>query len=210
MPVAKPLTPVEIGSPVQFVSVPDVGVPNNGVIREGEVPNTAAPVPVSSVRAAARFADVGVARNVPTPVPSPVMPATGAAVAVIVPDPETAKLAPVPTTIAAVVFVLEVKALKAEPLPGFCHVAVVPLVAVRTCPLVGAVAARVLTNVVAEFNPLAEVALIVPEPEIVIEAPVPTTIAALAFVPEVIELKAELPAEGVCQVAAVPLVAVKI
>lgn len=37
----------------------------------------------------------------------PVIPAAGAAVAVIVPDPVAAKLAPVPTTIAAVVFVAE-------------------------------------------------------------------------------------------------------
>ena len=30
-PVPSPLTPEEIGNPVQFVSVPDVGVPNIGV-----------------------------------------------------------------------------------------------------------------------------------------------------------------------------------
>jgi hypothetical protein len=40
----------------------------------GPVPNTFAPVPVSSVKAAARFADVGVARNVATPVPKPDTP----------------------------------------------------------------------------------------------------------------------------------------
>src|ERR1019366_5957114 len=45
-----------------------------GVVIAGEVPNTAAPVPVSLVRAAARFADVGVAKNVATPVPRPDTP----------------------------------------------------------------------------------------------------------------------------------------
>ena len=40
----------------------------------GEVPNTRAPEPVSSVTAAARLADVGVARKVDTPVPRPDTP----------------------------------------------------------------------------------------------------------------------------------------
>jgi len=40
----------------------------------GEVPKTRAPLPVSSVIAAARFADDGVARNVATLVPSPLTP----------------------------------------------------------------------------------------------------------------------------------------
>src|SRR5206468_3398783 len=45
-----------------------------GVAIVGLVPKTAAPVPVSSVRAASRFADDGVPRKVATPVPSPVTP----------------------------------------------------------------------------------------------------------------------------------------
>jgi len=45
---AKPDTPVEIGRPVQLVRVPDVGVPNNGVVRVGDVANTKSPLPVSS------------------------------------------------------------------------------------------------------------------------------------------------------------------
>jgi hypothetical protein len=45
---ANPETPVEIGKPVQLVRVPDVGVPNNGVVRVGEVANTKRPDPVSS------------------------------------------------------------------------------------------------------------------------------------------------------------------
>ena len=56
---------------VALVTVPPVIV---GVAIVGDVPKTAAPVPVSSVRAASRFADEGVPRKVATPVPSPVTP----------------------------------------------------------------------------------------------------------------------------------------
>jgi hypothetical protein len=52
-PVAKPLTPVEIGRPVPLVSVTDWGVPKIGVTSVGDVPNTLSPVPVSSVKAVA-------------------------------------------------------------------------------------------------------------------------------------------------------------
>ena len=45
-----------------------------GVVNVGLVAKTLAPVPVSSVKAAARFADVGVARNVATLVPRPETP----------------------------------------------------------------------------------------------------------------------------------------
>lgn len=74
MPVAKPLTPEEIGSPVQLVSVPEVGVPRIGVTRVGLVANTHAPVPVSSVIAEIRLAEDGVAKKVATPVPKPEIP----------------------------------------------------------------------------------------------------------------------------------------
>ena len=60
--------------PVQFVSVPDVGVPNIGVTSVGEVANTFDPVPVSSVKAAAKLALDGVAKNVATLVPKPLTP----------------------------------------------------------------------------------------------------------------------------------------
>ena len=53
-----PETPVETGRPVQFVSVPDVGVPRMGVTSVGLVLNTASPVPVSSLIAAANSAEV--------------------------------------------------------------------------------------------------------------------------------------------------------
>ena len=73
-PAARPETPVEIGRPVALVSVADVGVPRTGVTSVGEVAKTSAPVPVSSVSAAARFADDGVAKKVATPVPRPETP----------------------------------------------------------------------------------------------------------------------------------------
>jgi len=71
---AKPDTPVEIGSPVQLVRVPEDGVPNAGVTRVGEVANTNAPVPVSSVTAAIKLADDGVPKNVATLAAKPETP----------------------------------------------------------------------------------------------------------------------------------------
>ena len=59
---------------MQFAKLPEAGVPNTGVTSVGLLANTSAPVPVSSVTAEARFADEGVVRNVPTPVPSPDTP----------------------------------------------------------------------------------------------------------------------------------------
>ena len=73
-PAPKPETPLEIGRPVQLVRVPEVGVPNNGVVRDGEVANTKSPVPVSSVTAVIKLADDGVAKNVATPAPKPDTP----------------------------------------------------------------------------------------------------------------------------------------
>ena len=96
------LKPTEVvPSTVQLLNVPDVGVPRTGVTKAGLVANTSAPVPVSSVTAAARFADDGVPRNVATPVPNDVIPVPPLATAkvpasVIVPDvvmgePDTVK-----------------------------------------------------------------------------------------------------------------------
>lgn len=61
------MTPVESGKPVQFVSVPLVGVPNNGVTSVGLVANTSEPVPVSSVEIVLRFVLDGVANHPATP-----------------------------------------------------------------------------------------------------------------------------------------------
>src|SRR5439155_17537440 len=72
-----PVTPVVSGNPVHEVNVPDCGVPRRGVTNVGEVANTAAPDPVSSVKAAARLALEGVPSHVDTPEPSPVMLARG-------------------------------------------------------------------------------------------------------------------------------------
>jgi hypothetical protein len=73
-PVPRPDTPVLIGRPVQLVSVPEEGVPKTGVTSVGDVANTSEPVPVSSVTAARRLAELGVPRKVATPVPRPDTP----------------------------------------------------------------------------------------------------------------------------------------
>ena len=73
-PAARPETPVETGRPVAFVSTPDAGVPSAGVTSTGDVANTNAPVPVSSVTAAARLALVGVPKKVATPAAKPETP----------------------------------------------------------------------------------------------------------------------------------------
>ena len=52
-PVPRPDTPVEMGRPVAFVRVALEGVPKAGVTKVGDVANTAAPEPVSSVKAPA-------------------------------------------------------------------------------------------------------------------------------------------------------------
>jgi hypothetical protein len=55
-----------------------VGDVNVGVASVGLVPNTNAPVPVSPVTAVAKLAELGVAKNVATPLPKPLIPdATG-------------------------------------------------------------------------------------------------------------------------------------
>jgi hypothetical protein len=69
-----PVTPVVSGKPVHEVSTPEVGVPRIGVINVGVLANTAAPEPVSSVSAAAKFALDGVVKNVATFEPRPDTP----------------------------------------------------------------------------------------------------------------------------------------
>jgi hypothetical protein len=79
-----PVTPVVSGRPVALVNVALVGVPRIGVTSVGEIAKTLAPLPVSSVKAAARFALDGVARKVATPVPRPDTPvAIGSPVAFV-------------------------------------------------------------------------------------------------------------------------------
>jgi hypothetical protein len=103
-PVPKPEIPVLTGKPVPL---PRVIV--------GAVPKTNDPEPVPSVTVAARLVLVGVPKNVPMPVARPEIPESGVDVAAIVPEPAAARLAPVPTTIAAPVFVPPVNAEKAAP-----------------------------------------------------------------------------------------------
>jgi hypothetical protein len=65
-----------------------VATPNTGVTNVGLVAKTNAPEPVSSVTAVAKLALEGVAKNVATPVPSPLIPVdTGKPVQLVnVPD----------------------------------------------------------------------------------------------------------------------------
>jgi hypothetical protein len=72
-----PVVPATIGRPVALVRVAEEGVPSAGVVSVGLVAKTNAPEPVSSVTAEAKLAEDGVAKNVATPVPSPVIPAIG-------------------------------------------------------------------------------------------------------------------------------------
>jgi hypothetical protein len=93
-----PVTPVVKGKPVALVNVALVGVPRIGVTSVGLVAKTLAPLPVSSVKAAARFALDGVARKVATPVPKPDTPVEiGRPVAFVsVTDAGVFRIAPAP------------------------------------------------------------------------------------------------------------------
>jgi hypothetical protein len=125
------------------------------VVKLGEVPNTSAPVPVSPVTADAKLALDGVAKNVAIPVPNPEIPASGAAVAVIVPEPVAPREEPVPTSIAAVVLVLAV-----SPENGAAVAVIVPLPVVpNEAPLPTSIAAVVLVLPVSALN-----AVLPPEP----------------------------------------------
>ena len=74
VPVSLVLTRVALDGIVVPLILVAVATPRTGVTRVGLVANTKSPVPVSPVTAAARFALVGVPRNVATPVPSEVIP----------------------------------------------------------------------------------------------------------------------------------------
>lgn len=68
------LTRPAFGRPVALVSTAEDGVPKAGVTSVGLVANTKEPVPVSSDTAARKLAEVGVPKNVATPVPKAVRP----------------------------------------------------------------------------------------------------------------------------------------
>ena len=83
----------------------------------GELPNTSAPLPVSSVIALARFALDGVAKNVATPVPSPETPVEiGKPVALVSVPPDGVPNAPPLTTNAPALPTLTARAV-ATPVP---------------------------------------------------------------------------------------------
>lgn len=90
-PVPRPLTPVLIGSPVQFVSVPDVGVPKTGVTIVNDVhvplgvyePPSSRIVSLASLNVFVRSAVVGPENFVnPFPVPPYVLAMTCVSAAV--------------------------------------------------------------------------------------------------------------------------------
>ena len=98
-PVPRPEMPVATGRPVALVKTPEAGVPSAGVTKVGLVANTRAPVPVSSVTADRRLAELGVAKKVATPVPKPLTPVLiGKPVALVrVPDDGVPKAPPLTT-----------------------------------------------------------------------------------------------------------------
>ena len=101
--------------PVIFVPTSVEGVPRFGVTNVGLVANTAAPVPVSSVNAAARFALDGVARRVAMFAPRPDTPvATGKPVQ-LVSVPEVG----VPNTGVVIVGLVKVGVISCDPVIGF-------------------------------------------------------------------------------------------
>jgi hypothetical protein len=202
-PAPSPVTPVEIGSPVQLVRVPLAGVPKIGMVRVGLLAKTRAPDPVSFRTAAARLAEFGVVRNAATPVPSPVTPVEiGSPVAFVrtaaVGVPrfgamfDWIALPEVPLNVATR-FAVALAGPETSPVPDTdCQVAAVPEVAVKTCPTVGAAAAETETVVVADLS---------------------ATTSGFGYVPPSIPPAAPvgappLPPVGVCQVAAVADVAV--
>ena len=69
IPKLKPPVAVTIPDALMLVAL---AAPKEGVTRVGDVANTSAPLPVSSVTADAKFDEDGVARNVDTFAPNPV------------------------------------------------------------------------------------------------------------------------------------------
>jgi hypothetical protein len=103
------------------------GVPVNvGEDIVGAVPNTATPVPVSSVKAAAKLAEEGVLKNVATPVPKELTP--------VPPEPADSGFVSV-TACAALI-----------------AIAVVPLVWIAIAPVVSAITFSAVAVVVPAFR----------------------------------------------------------
>lgn len=131
-----PVTPVERGSPVAFVSTPDAGVPNAGVMSVGLLLSTTNPVPVSSEITPANCTDVveancerGLVVRASPPPPPPLPHAADATAKApelsvwtqrvpLPPSPERVRLVPVAAPILGVVNVGLVPKTKA-PVPVF-------------------------------------------------------------------------------------------
>src|SRR5882724_4522710 len=162
VPLARPVPPPATGKPVALVRTRAEGVPSAGVTSVGLVPKTSAPEPVSSVTAEARFAELGVARNVATPVPNPETPVEiGKPVAFVsVPDvgvPRTGVTnvglvantsAPLPVsslmTPASCADVVAANCDKGEPVTPHVGHAIVPVVVIVP-PVMGEVVAMLVT-----------------------------------------------------------------
>jgi hypothetical protein len=142
--------------PVMFVPTKADGVPRAGVTSVGDVANTKEPEPVSSDTAEAKFAELGVAKNVATPVPKPLIPVlTGSPVAFVnvtevgVPNKgvisvgDVAKtLLPVPVLVTLTMFLLTSSARAVEAVRPD-RVAVLLALSVVNAPVLGVVAPTV-------------------------------------------------------------------
>jgi hypothetical protein len=146
-----------------------------------DVLKTRDPEPVDVVATAdARFALVGVASHVATPVPRPVTPPTATAVAVMDPEPDADIEAPVPTTIAAAVLVPLVMPLKANEAPP--EALRTPPDKVRFVPIVTSLNTPLLLNPASVLAVLVAMAIV---PEAVIGPPVrPVPVSTSVTVPE--------------------------
>lgn len=164
--------------PVKLVAMPEVGVPR-------------APLNSTGAPAVPTLLDNAVA----TPVPNPVMPNDGTEVAAIVPEPEVNSEEPEPRIMTADVFVPVViepnDVPPAPPQPVQVPVTVIfPNVCVELLPNVfDTLRFGIAEPEVPIAMPASVEALMVPDPEYVSEAPLPTFIAAVVFVPLIIELK---------------------
>ena len=69
MDALAPVPPIVRSVVAPAKAVKEASAQSSDVVIVGEVPNTSAPLPVSSVTAAARFAELGVVRKVAMPVP---------------------------------------------------------------------------------------------------------------------------------------------
>jgi len=181
-PVPKPDTPVAIGSPVAFVKVALVGVPRIGVTNVGEVANTLAPLPVSSVKAAAKFAEVNEPKDValPTEVTAPVKLAFVVTLPAVKPDAVPVIFVPTNADGVPKAGVTKVGEFDNTLLP----VPVEVVTPVPPCKTVKAVVKPVI-DVMSEFAPLAAAPKLV-RALAAVDAPVPPSATAKSVIPVIV------------------------